>query len=44
MLLPEDEWGVRFPAYIAIDQVVASSGKNMGALDWFFFNVRKNCP
>ena len=44
VLLPSEEWDVRHPAYDAIEQVAASSGKSMGAVDWFFFNSRKRCP
>jgi hypothetical protein len=44
ILEPADEWAVRYPAYLAIEEVVASSGKSMGAVDWFFFNSRKRCP
>lgn len=44
VLQPADEWAVRYPAYLAIEQVVANSGKSMGSVDWFFFNSRKRCP
>jgi hypothetical protein len=44
VLIPADEWAVRYAAYIAIEQVAAISGKSMGAVDWFFFNSRKRCP
>jgi len=44
VLLPAEEWAVRYAAYHAIEQVVARSGKNLGAVDWFFFNARKRCP
>jgi hypothetical protein len=44
VLLSAEEWAVRHAAYIAIEQVVASSGKSMGAVDWYFFNARKRCP
>jgi hypothetical protein len=44
VLQPAEEWAVRYPSYIAIEQVVAFSGKSMGAVDWFFFNSRKRCP
>jgi sugar/nucleoside kinase (ribokinase family) len=44
VLLPSDEWAVRFASYIAIEQVVTHSGKNIGAVDWFFFNARTRCP
>ncbi|HTP10442.1 MAG TPA: PfkB family carbohydrate kinase [Anaerolineae bacterium] len=40
----EEEWGVRFAAYQAIQQVQAQSGRSMGAVDWFFFNARRRCP
>ncbi len=39
-----EEWAVRYAAYRAIEQVVALSGKDMGAVDWFFFGARKRCP
>jgi len=44
LLPPAAEWAVRHAAYIAVEQVVAASGKSMGAVDWFFFNARKRCP
>ncbi len=44
VLLPGDEWAVRYAAYRAIEQVAALSGKSMGAVDWFFFNARRRCP
>lgn len=44
LLSPDQEWAVRFAAYRAIEQVVVQSGKNMGAVDWFFFGARKRCP
>jgi ribokinase len=44
LLKPADEWAVRYAAYIAIEQVVARSGKSTGAVDWFFFNARQRCP
>jgi hypothetical protein len=39
-----DEWAVRFAAYQAIQHVQQQSGRNMGAVDWFFFNARRRCP
>lgn len=39
-----DESAVRQAAYQAIAQIVALSGKSMGAVDWFFFNARRRCP
>jgi sugar/nucleoside kinase (ribokinase family) len=44
VLLPDEEWAVRYAAYLAIEQVSFKSGKEMGAVDWFFFNSRKRCP
>ena len=41
---PAEEWAVRYPAYLAIEQVTALSGKSQGAVDWFFFGARKRCP
>ena len=41
---PAEEWAVRYPAYRAIEQVTALSGKSQGAVDWFFFGARKRCP
>jgi sugar/nucleoside kinase (ribokinase family) len=41
---PTGELAVRQAAYQAIAQIVARSGKSMGAVDWFFFNARRRCP
>ncbi|MCK5275097.1 MAG: hypothetical protein KAR37_10655, partial [Alphaproteobacteria bacterium] len=38
------EWAVRATAHAAVEEVVAASGKSMGAVDWFFFQARKRCP
>ena len=39
-----EEWSVRYASYRAMDQLVAQSGKDMGVVDWFFFNARQRCP
>jgi sugar/nucleoside kinase (ribokinase family) len=44
LLLPAAEWAVRHAVYIAVEQLVAASGKSAGAVDWFMFNSRKRCP
>ena len=44
LLSAPEEWAVRINAHAAIEQVVAKSGKSMGAVDWFFFQARKRCP
>jgi len=44
IVLPDEEWAVRYAAYHAYEQVSALSGKSMGTIDWFFFNnARKHC-
>jgi hypothetical protein len=44
LLSEAEEWAVRAGAHAAVEQVVAKSGKSMGAVDWFFFQARKRCP
>jgi len=44
VVLPDQEWAVRYAAYRAIKQVVAASGKTTGAVDWLFFGARARCP
>jgi len=45
MLLSEaDEWAVRRAAFAAVELLVATSGKSMGAVDWFLFQARQRCP
>ena len=44
LLEPEQEWAVRRAAYEAVLRVAQISQKNMGAIDWFFFNARRRCP
>jgi hypothetical protein len=44
ILSPAEEWAVRYPAYRAIEGVVALSGKSTSAVTWFFYNSRKRCP
>jgi hypothetical protein len=41
---PEEEWAVRYPSYLANEQLIALSGKGTGAVDQFFFGARKRCP
>ena len=44
LLSQDEEWAVRAAAHKAIEQVVVTSGKSMGAVDWFFFQARERCP
>jgi sugar/nucleoside kinase (ribokinase family) len=44
IVLPAEEWAVRYASYLAIEQVTALSGKSIGAVDQFFFNSRIRCP
>ncbi len=40
----EEEWAVRYAAYLAYLALVTESGKSTGAVDWFLFSARKRCP
>ena len=45
LVSPAEEWAVRYPAYLAIEQLVTLSGKGLGAVNAFLFtNARKRCP
>lgn len=44
LLSEAEEWAVRSATHAAIEQLVARSGKSMGAVDWFFFQARQRCP
>jgi hypothetical protein len=45
LVSPADEWAVRYPAYLAIEQLVTLSGRTMGAVNNLLFtNARKRCP
>jgi sugar/nucleoside kinase (ribokinase family) len=41
---PADESAVRLACYEAIEQLAGTSGRDIGAIDWFFFGARKRCP
>ncbi len=41
---PVDEAAVRNACYAAVEQLVAVSGRDIGAIDWFFFGARRRCP
>ena len=42
---PAEEWAVRYPAYLAFDQLVTLSGRNLSTVNGFFFmNARNRCP
>jgi sugar/nucleoside kinase (ribokinase family) len=42
---PAEEWAVRYPAYLAYEQLVTLSGKSPSAVNGFIFgNARKVCP
>jgi hypothetical protein len=43
-LLADEEWAIRYAAYLAIQQVQQLSGRDMGTVDWFFFGARQRCP
>ena len=44
LIKPTDEIAVRVAAYEAMMQLMEVSGRDMGAIDWFFFGARKRCP
>lgn len=44
LLSASEEWAVRSAAFSAVEQLVAESGKSMGAVDWFLFQARQRCP
>jgi sugar/nucleoside kinase (ribokinase family) len=42
---PAEEWAVRYPAYLAFEQLVTLSGRSLSAVNGFIFtNARKRCP
>ncbi|HEY9152915.1 MAG TPA: PfkB family carbohydrate kinase [Anaerolineales bacterium] len=44
VVLPADEWAVRYATYRAIEDIIALSGKSTGAVDQFIFSsARKHC-
>jgi hypothetical protein len=41
---PKDEAAVRLASYDAVQQLCAASGRDVGTVDWFFFQARSRCP
>ena len=44
VLAADDEWAVRRAAFTAVARLASSSGRDMGAVDWFLFQMRTRCP
>jgi sugar/nucleoside kinase (ribokinase family) len=45
LVSPAEEWAVRYPAYLAFEQLVTQSGKSLSTVNGFMFaNARKRCP
>lgn len=44
ILLPADEWAVRYGAYRALEQLEVLSGKSPGTVNAYLFGARKRCP
>ena len=45
LVSPAEEWVVRYPAYLAFDQLTTLSGRSPSAMNGFIFtNARKRCP
>jgi sugar/nucleoside kinase (ribokinase family) len=41
----EEEWAVRYPAYLALDQLIALSGRGLSVVNAYLFtNARTLCP
>ena len=41
----DEEWAVRYPAFLAYDQLVSLSGRSLSAVNnYLFTNARKRCP
>ena len=40
-----EEWAVRYPAYLAMEQLITLSGRSLNVVNGFLFsNARKRCP
>jgi len=45
LVSPAEEWAVRYPAYLAEEQILTLSGKSLSAVNAFLFSTaRKHCP
>jgi sugar/nucleoside kinase (ribokinase family) len=44
LLKPSDEMAVRAACYSAIEELRIASGRDLGAIDYFFYQARKRCP
>jgi hypothetical protein len=45
LVSPAEEWAVRYPAYLAYEQLVSLSGRSLTSVNNFIFtNARKRCP
>jgi sugar/nucleoside kinase (ribokinase family) len=45
IVMPDEEWAVRYPAYLAYEQLVPLSGRSPSGVNGFIFgNARKLCP
>ncbi len=42
-LTPEEESSIRTEVFRAVQQLSQTSGKDIAALDWFFFSLRRKC-
>jgi hypothetical protein len=44
LLADDEEWAVRRAALDAVARLCERSGRTMGAVDWFLFQMRHRCP
>ena len=44
VLQPDEEAAIRRAAFTAVAQLAERSGRDMGTVDWFLFQMRHRCP
>ena len=44
VLQADEEAAVRAATFAAVDALATASGRPMGAVDWFLFQMRHRCP
>ena len=44
VLAPADEDAVRRATFAAVERLSERSGRDMGTVDWFLFQMRHRCP
>ena len=44
VLTDDEEWAVRRATFAAVAELAELSGRTMGTVDWFLFQMRHRCP